>query len=346
MMNTNHDKYKFIYKIPYKYSSEQMEGFNISAFIVNSEAYPYINCENTITYIQKVFPKDVISDKYFYEEIDDENGYFYCNSLKGVYLYKSTFQMPEDGFSMNDNDELFLDLNHLINNINYLNADLLALQTAVMRNTASAKDHLFVDICRISADGKYLEIDMSCDPNYTYRSFGFYDYLDDMSSNKPTDLMDCLDTDVNGDYTNRQLLRINLDKLNGKSMYYIIVEIWLKEYNIDGTHNDPKSVVDSIELFTNAVSDVTNVYFYLLPRLIQLTKPCDPCDTQISPEIQRAFLVLWSHLEAIRLERWKEAEMFYTLIKNNFQNCLGDFELKQKSCNCHGQKQSNFDYRR
>ena len=62
-------------------------------------------------------------------------------------------------------------------------------------------------------------------------------------------------------------------------MYYIIVEIWLKEYNIDGTHNDPKSVVDSIELFTNAVSDVTNVYFYLLPRLIQLTKPCDPCDT-------------------------------------------------------------------
>ena len=104
-----------------------MEGFNISAFIVNSEAYPYINCENTITYIQKVFPKDVISDKYFYEEIDDENGYFYCNSLKGVYLYKSTFQMLEDGFSMNDNDELFLDLNHLINNINYLNADLLAL---------------------------------------------------------------------------------------------------------------------------------------------------------------------------------------------------------------------------
>ena len=72
-----------------------------------------------------------------------------------------------------------------------------------MRNTASAKDHLFVDICRISADGKYLEIDMSCDPNYTYRSFGFYDYLDDMSSNKPADLMDCLDTDVNGDYTNR-----------------------------------------------------------------------------------------------------------------------------------------------
>jgi hypothetical protein len=205
-----------------------------------------------------------------------------------------------------------------------------------MRNTASAKDHLFVDICRISADGKYLEIDMSCDPNYTYRSFGFYDYLDDMNTNKPTDLIHYLDTDVNGECKNRQLLRINLDKLNGKSMYYIIVEIWLKEYNIDGTYNDPQSVTNSIEVFTNAVSDVTNVYFYLLPGLIQLTKPCDPCDILISPEIQRAFLVLWSHLEAMRLKRWKEAEMFYTLIKNNFQNCLGDFELKQKFCNCHG----------
>ena len=110
--------------------------------------------------------------------------------------------------------------------------------------------------------------------------------------------------------------------------------------------DDYKDVSDSNTIITAVASDVTNAYFYLLPGLIQLTKPCDPCDTEISPEIQRAFLILWSHLEAIRLERWKEAEMFYDLIKNNFQHCLGNFEIKQKSCNCHGQKQSNFNYRR
>jgi hypothetical protein len=49
-----------------------------------------------------------------------------------------------------------------------------------------------------------------------------------------------------------------------------------------------------------------------------LTKPCDPCDIEIPTEIQRAFLVLWAHIEAMRLERWKEAELFYDLIKNNF----------------------------
>ena len=34
-----------------------------------------------------------------------------------------------------------------------------------------SKNNLFIDIFRISPDGKYLEIDMTCHSNYTYESF-------------------------------------------------------------------------------------------------------------------------------------------------------------------------------
>lgn len=221
-------------------------------------------------------------------------------------------------------------INSIKNNINNL----------TKRNT----DKLFIDICRISADGKYLEIDMHCNEYYTYKHFTIYNYKYTDSA-EGINGIDWLQTNEFGDFTNRQLLRINTDKLSGPSMYYLTIEVELKQ-GLQELVEDYEEIAESNTIITVAVSDVTNAYFYLLPGLVQLTKPCDPCDVEIPTEIQRAFLVLWAHIEAMRLERWKEAELFYDLIKNNFQHCLGNFEVKQKSCNCHGQKQSNFNYRR
>lgn len=209
-----------------------------------------------------------------------------------------------------------------------------------------SKNNLFIDIFRISPDGKYLEIDMTCHSNYTYESFKIYEYTYNVSSGGfIKDFFNELNTDpVTGEITDRQLLRFSVDTaLNGKSMYYAEISIKYK-----GTITDPitggpyvptpQEITDSIEFHIIATSDISNVYFYLLPGLVHLTHPCDPCDFEIPTEIQRAFLIMWAHIEAMRLERFQEAEMFYTMIKNNFQNCLSEYEVKYKSCNCHAKK--------
>ena len=208
------------------------------------------------------------------------------------------------------------------------------------------KNNLFIDIFRISPDGKYLEIDMTCHSNYTYESFDIYEYTYNSSSGGfKKDFFTELNTDsVTGEITDRQLLRFAVDTaLNGKSMYYAVITIKYKGIITDpitGMTRVPTAMEmnDSSESHTVATSDISNVYFYLLPGLVHLTHPCDPCDFEIPIEIQRAFLIMWAHIEAMRLERFQEAEMFYTMIKNNFQNCLSEYEVKYKSCNCHAKK--------
>lgn len=204
------------------------------------------------------------------------------------------------------------------------------------------KNNLFIDIFRISPDGKYLEIDMTTDAGYKFNRIMIYDYND---KENPFDVLqnidnnDLIEINIGDKIQYRLLVRIDLSLLNGRSLYYGDIEVQLYE-------GDPIQIIDSTTTYEVATSDISNVYFYLLPGLVQLGYPCDPCDLEIPIEIQRAFLIMWAHIEAMRLERWGEAEMFYTLIKNNFQNCLTEFEVKQKSCNCYAQKQSNFNFRR
>ena len=208
-------------------------------------------------------------------------------------------------------------------------------------------NNLFIDVFRISPNG-YLDIDMTCKEDYKFTNLTLfhYQYTDphNYEANIPGmpnqtegvyDLTGLLDLE-----SDRQVLHINLNDYKGSSMYYAKISIKSKE---DLEYSES---IDSEEHSAVAVSDISNVYFYLLPGLLQLAKPCDPCDTDIPKDVQRAFLVMWAHLEAMRLGRWSEAETFYDLIKNNFQHCLGEFEIKPKSCNCHGQKQSHFYHRR
>lgn len=208
--------------------------------------------------------------------------------------------------------------------------------------TDPANGELFIDIFRISPDGKYLEIDMTTGNGYKFNSVNIYNYT---TKDKYYDVLaeidqnDLIELRVGDSKQYRLLVRIDVDLLGGSSLYYGYIEVEKFEGN-------PEAVIYSKNQFQVATSDISNVYFYLLPGLVQLKNTCDPCDLEIPIEIQRAFLIMWAHIEAMRLERWAEAEMFYDLIKNNFQHCLSSFEVKSKSCNCHAQKQPNFNYSR
>ncbi len=48
-------------------------------------------------------------------------------------------------------------------------------------------------------------------------------------------------------------------------------------------------------------------------------------------------MFLYAHEEAMRLERYDDAEMFYDIIKKEFANCSSDSSLlvrKLNQCNC------------
>jgi hypothetical protein len=48
-------------------------------------------------------------------------------------------------------------------------------------------------------------------------------------------------------------------------------------------------------------------------------------------------MFLYAHTEAMRLERFDEAEMFYDIIKKSFTNCTSDRSDNTRninSCNC------------
>ena len=76
-------------------------------------------------------------------------------------------------------------------------------------------------------------------------------------------------------------------------------------------------------------SDVNNIYNYLLQCLLSLDSRCAELDN----DIRRAFIILYGHQEAMRLERIDEAEYFYNILKNNFSNCNSSVRTNN-NCGC------------
>ena len=321
------DRSNFKYHIPCLVT-DQRDGIMQTYLIIGDKYYNKFQFldSNEILYIINEFPVTNIN----YDLLQSNRGYegtFYVNS--DLILYDN------DGFVnlLNDtttSDKYKEEIEVLQSENNILTEENSNLKNELERYQEFSKiayikprcsNYLFIDIFRISSDGKYLEIDMSCDDNYSFESI----FIKEYKSDKIYDLSEHIDDD-----STRQMFRVNLNELNGPSMYYANVSIKLK----NGAYYD---IIDSEQNVEIATSDISNVYFYILKELLCVSN-YDQCGNKISSELQRIFVLLFAHLEAMRLERFKEAEMFYTIIKNNFSNCQSNIELKSnKTCCCHGQ---------
>lgn len=82
-------------------------------------------------------------------------------------------------------------------------------------------------------------------------------------------------------------------------------------------------------------SDVNNVYTLLKDNILNLNANCiSPNDYQM---LLRNYMFLYAHLEAMRLERFNDAEMYYDLIKKSFKYCNTNRSVNKivlNSCNC------------
>lgn len=70
---------------------------------------------------------------------------------------------------------------------------------------------------------------------------------------------------------------------------------------------------------TGVASDVNRVYLILKDKLLNLNVHCiDQDDYQ---DLIRDYMFLYAHTEAMKLERFSDAEMFYNIIKKSFVSC-------------------------
>ena len=133
-------------------------------------------------------------------------------------------------------------------------------------------------------------------------------------------------------------MRISTTALSGltidtgaSTMYYVQFGVeW-----IEPTPLTPTIPTPTISDVIGVASDVNKVYILLKDYILNLDANCvTQTDFQ---SLLRNYMFLYAHVEAMRLERFDEAEMFYDIIKKMFTSCTADRSVNDRnlnSCNC------------
>ena len=190
-----------------------------------------------------------------------------------------------------------------------------------------------INVLRISADSKFLEFDIECPEDYRFSVLNIRRYKEPL---KIYDLKGQYEVAPIGSNIHKQVMRIDLTAFPQTpgfhgNMFYV-------EFGIEWAVEGVEPPVDCT-LFnqTGVCSDVANVYTHILSQLLQMRGDC--CDSfKITPEIERIFILTYAHEEAMKHERFREAEDFYDVISRNFQSCFPNERLENPftPCNCGG----------
>ena len=99
------------------------------------------------------------------------------------------------------------------------------------------------------------------------------------------------------------------------------------------------AIAESIPDVMGVCSDVNKVYTLLKDHILNLDANCISQEDYQS--LLRNYMFLYAHTEAMRLERFDEAEMYYDIIKKSFGSCIGHIgrynstrKLNINTCNC------------
>lgn len=186
-----------------------------------------------------------------------------------------------------------------------------------------------INLLRISPDSQYLEFSVECPTNYRFNKLFIkkYDYL--TTTGYPSNSDGWIDgSSLYKQESTKEVMRINTEIFGGSTMFYV-------EFGVNWIGVDPEPVLSdgtklSDKTTIGVCSDVNNIYNYLLQCILNLEGVCKTLDN----DTRRAFVILYGHAEAMRLERFEEAEYFYDVLKNNFNTCSKDIRLNTTNCEC------------
>lgn len=138
-------------------------------------------------------------------------------------------------------------------------------------------------------------------------------------------------------------MRISTEALSGYSiepdsngnmastMYYVQFGVeW-----IEPNPGAPTLPIPTTPDVIGVASDVNKVYAILKDYILNLNGNCCT-STEDYQFLTRNYMFLYAHLEAMRLERFDDAEMFYDILKKEFVNCAYTRSAVNRNtdCNC------------
>jgi len=199
-----------------------------------------------------------------------------------------------------------------------------------------------INLLRISPDSKYLEFSVECPTNYLFNKL-FIKKYDAIPINSTDDLWRDVSHLLQRTST-KEIMRISTEALSGfqiepgvdgnlaSTLFYVQFGVeW-----IEPTPGNPTLPVPLIPDVIGVTSDVNKVYILLKDYLLNLDARC--ITTNDYQTLIRNYMFLYAHLEAMRLERFDDAEMFYDIIKKQFISwspwLRSDNSRVLNDCNC------------
>ena len=186
-----------------------------------------------------------------------------------------------------------------------------------------------INLLRISPDSKYLEFSVECPANYRFKvlSIKKFDYA--TTSGYPTNSSGFVDaSNLYKRTSTKEVMRIATSIFGGTGMFQVVFGVEWKGVGDEPLYADGTKL--SKKTTTGICSDVNNIYEYLLQCLLNLDTKC----STLTNDTRRAFILLFGHQEAMRLERIDEAAYFYNILKNNFVTCEATNRLNSTDCGC------------
>ena len=176
-----------------------------------------------------------------------------------------------------------------------------------------------ITLLRISPDSKYLDIIAEVPSGYRFDALQVYRYT---GENQYEDPVDC--SGVYNPNSTKQILRIKTNSFGE--------DVTIYKVEFGATTLDVKNPTLSETAYC---SNVNFVYENLLDLLLNVTNDC--INQNEFETLNRNHAILYAHTEAMRLGRFREAEMFYDIIWNSFVNCGPEVRrsgLFTNNCGC------------
>lgn len=176
-----------------------------------------------------------------------------------------------------------------------------------------------INLLRISPDSKYLEFSVECPTDYIFNKLYISRYDGDHQYDTTLDAS----TLLLGTST-KEVMRIAVTALGTSATMYKVV------FGVSATAGG-----EEIPDVTAVCSNINDVYANLLDMILKLNSGC--ITNSDFEELTRNYMFLYAHTEAMRLNRYFDAETFYDLIVNLFTNCGPTTRSQRtfnKTCNC------------
>lgn len=158
-----------------------------------------------------------------------------------------------------------------------------------------------IENLRVSPDGAYIEVIANCPAGYHFNRFEIKRYnRPEDAENAWQDLVSVVEADC---VRLVKRISVGIGVLGTVStMFYVNLGIIIDNY-VEGVSPEPETVIA-------CCSDVTTFYFAIHDKLQSLS-------TQEIPLVEfdllmRGYMNLWAHQETMRLERYDDAERYYT----------------------------------